>query len=129
MEDGPRVALSPEAQGREGVLRAPSLPAPLCRDQAGKFPGGRGAQGATLPKPPGARGPARLTSAGPADPRRSAPAAPGRPPGLARPHHPGAAAPPPGGGVLFSVLGLPAAPRPRCRPVEGAWATGMGGGS
>lgn len=118
----------PGSVGPGGVLRAPSLHrlrSAGTRPESSQAGAEHRAQHCT--KASWAPGSASHLPRAPRTPRRSAPAAARPSSGLARPH-PALRAPARTGG-LFSVLGLPAAPRPRRRPAEGAWATGMGGGS
>lgn len=117
----------PGSVGPGGVLRAPSLHrlrSAGTRPESSQAGAEHRAQHCT--KASWAPGSASHLPRAPRTPRRSAPAAARPSSGLARPH-PALRAPARTGG-LFSVLGLPAAPRPRRRPAEGAWATGMGGG-
>lgn len=110
----------PPGSARPGGGAPSSLfaPAPLCRDQAGKFPGGRGAQGAALRQSLRAPGAASHLPRAPRTPRRSAPAAARPSSGLARPHP--ALQLPPAPAVSSRSSGSPprpdlAAGRPRAR--------------
>lgn len=112
MEDSPRVALPREPKARRGTPSPLFPPAPLCQDQAGKFPGGRGAQSAALHQTLlGA--PVRASPpAGPADPAQER--------ARRRQAVLGACA------VSSRSSGSPPLPDLAAGQAQGAWATGMG---